>query len=131
MYLVYPRYIPVHTKYELCMHFYVLVHALYALQSNQFVPVFQGMLVQEKFRWCKLLLLLLSVPCHVWQKTASIVCHCLTCLDSWQWQAPKKSVQVLEATVFLCLHAIHKPADSANHCADPDIPSTKARTRNL
>ncbi len=42
-------------------------HSLFALQSNQFVPVFHGMLVQEKFGWCKSLLLLL---CHGRDKTA-------------------------------------------------------------
>jgi hypothetical protein len=29
------------------------------------------------------------------------VCHCLTCLGSWHWQASKQTVQVIEATVFL------------------------------
>ncbi len=46
------------------MYLHVQVHSLYTLQSNQFVPVFQGMLVQEELGWCKLLLQLLLLLSH-------------------------------------------------------------------
>jgi hypothetical protein len=63
----------------------VQVHSLYALQSNQFVPVFQGMLVQDKFRCCKPLLLLL---CHRLDKTArvsllDIITHVIVLICRW------------------------------------------------
>ncbi len=91
-------------QYVLCMYLCVQVHSLYALQSNQFVPVFQGMLVQDKFGWCKSLLLLLG---HARDKTAfqrDFVFHCLTCLDNWHLQAPKQTMQVIETAVppFSC-----------------------------
>jgi hypothetical protein len=73
------------------------------------------MLVHALEYRCKSLLLLLN---HGLEKTSFqhiFVCHWWTWLDSWHWQAPKQSVQVLEATTFLCLHAIHKPADCFFH----------------
>jgi len=53
--------------YELGLYVYVLVQYWYEQQMNLFEPVFQGMLVQEEFRWCKSLLFFLG---HGWEKTA-------------------------------------------------------------
>ena len=101
--------------YELGLYVYVLVQHWYEQEMNLFAPVFQGMLVQEEFRWCKSLLFFLG---HGWEKTALqrvFVCHCLTGLDSWHRQACKQAMQFLEATAFLCLHAIHKLANRLLH----------------
>ncbi len=102
-------------KYVLGLYLYVLAQSWYVLELNLFEPVFQGMLVQEEFRRSKSLLFILG---HGWEKTAFqrvFVCYCLTGLDSWHRQASKQSMQVLEATAFLCLHAIHKIANCLFH----------------
>ena len=66
------------------------------------------------YRWCKSFLLF---HVHLWEKTALQRLsgrHSLTLLGSWHRQVSKEPVQVLEATVFLCLHATHNLAGSSS-----------------
>ena len=88
------------------MYVYILSMYTYIL-SMYYEYTFIYLYIISMHRNQTSLYLIASAPPRSWTGETS-----LDLVDSWNLQSPK---QVLEATAFLCLHAIHKPADCFFH----------------